>query len=173
MDTTAHDSQARYDTRDRNLRYDEVVVAEEVRDDGVPQIARLVSVAAGAIVAVVGLLALLAIDWGVAEVDRPIYEVGGMTFSPVMAVITATIGVLLILVGAARSGEGKIAMGAIVASLGAAMLLVGDLENRWQVSDGQGWLALIVGVVFVVAGILAERRHVVRRQGRTHQADVR
>ncbi len=174
MNTTAHDSQTRYGARPGDSRYDEVVVADEVeRDDAVPQIARLASVAAGAVVAIIGLLALLGVDWEAAEVDRPVHEAAGMTFTPIMAVLTAVVGVLLILVGAARSGEGKIAMGAIVASLGAAILLVGDLENRWQVSDSQGWLALVVGLVFVVAGILAERRHVVRRQGRAHHTEVR
>ncbi len=157
----------------RGARSDQVVVSDEVRrDDGVPQAARLIALAAGAIVTIIGLFAVLEVDWANAEADAPVYEVAGMTFTPVVAAITAVLGPLLIGVAASRASEGKIAMGAIVASLGVAMLLVNDLGNRWQTSDSQGWLALAVGVVFVVAGVLSERRHVVRRSAREVSRDV-
>ncbi len=167
---TTHDSPNQPDAR---RSYDETVVADEIhRDDAVPQAARLIALAAGAIVAIVGLFAVLSVEWGTAEVDSPTYDVLGMTFTPVLAVVTAVLGVLLILTAASRSSEGKIAMGAIVASLGAAILLVNDLENRWQVQDTQGWLALVIGIVFIVAGILTERGRVVRRQARAVHHDA-
>lgn len=153
--------------------HDDVVVAEEVRSgDGVPQAARLIALAAGAIVTVIGLFAVLKVDWAEAELDRPVYDVSGMSFTPIVAAITALLGLVLLAVAASRGSEGKIAMGAIVASLGAAMVLMGDLESRWQTTDAQGWLAIVIGVVFVAAGILSERRHVVRRQERVVRRDV-
>jgi hypothetical protein len=155
-----------------DARRREEVRREEVRrDDTVPQIARLTALAAGAIVAIIGFLALMRVDWGTAEVDAPAYDVLGMSFTPVVAGVTAFLGLLLILAAASRTGEGKIALGAVTASLGAAILLVADLENSWQVGDDQGWLALIVGGVFVAAGILTERTQVTRR--RDHQIDLR
>lgn len=171
MHTTTHDPD-RY-ASGRDAYFNEVSAADEVRtENGVAQAARLIALAAGAIVAIIGLFAVLEVDWGTAEIDRPVYEVAGMTFSPVVAGITAILGVILIAVAASRASEGKIAMGAIVASLGAAMLLVDDLDVRWNTSDGQGWLALSVGMVFVVAGILSERRSVVRRSERAVVRDV-
>ena len=169
MHTTTHGS-GRYDAR-RDVFVDEVATDEVRSESGVPQAARLVALAAGAIVAIIGLLAVLEVDWSVAEVDSPVYEVAGMTFTPVVAGITAFIGVILIAAAASRTSEGKIALGAIVASLGAAMLM-SDLGNRWQTNDSQGWLALAVGVVFIVAGILSERREVVRRSQRAVARDV-
>jgi hypothetical protein len=157
--TTTHGS--RQMATGRDVFVDEVAT-DEVRESGVPQAARLIALAAGAIVTIIGLLAVLKVDWAEAQADSPLYDVAGMTFTPVVAGVTAVLGLILIAVAASRGGEGKFAMGAIVASLGAAMLLVGDLGTRWQTSDGQAWLALAVGGVFIVAGILSERREVVR-----------
>jgi hypothetical protein len=123
-------------------------------------------------VTIIGAFALLKVDWSVAEAGAPLYEVAGMTFSPVAAVVTAVLGLILIATAASRASEGKIAMGAVVASLGVALLLINDLETRWNTSDGHGWLALSVGLVFVVAGILSERRQTVRRSERAVVRDV-
>lgn len=170
MHTTTHGS-GRFDAR-RDVYVDEIATDEVRTESGVPQAARLVALAAGVIVAIIGLLAVLEVDWSGAEVDSPVYEVAGMTFTPVAAGIAAFTGMILIAAAASRGSEGKIAIGAAVAALGAAMLLVSDLGNRWQTNDSQGWLALAAGVVFIIAGILSERREVVRRSQRAVARDV-
>ena len=50
------------------------------------------------------------------------------------------------------------------AALGAAMLLLEDVGTSWNVTDRHGWLALLVGGVFVIAGLLSERRDLVQRR---------
>ena len=148
----------------QDQRVGEVVVDDRVsHDDGVSQVARLVALAAGAIVTIVGLVALLGIDWDVAELDSPVAEVGDMTFTPVVAGATTLLGVLLLVAAASRNGEGRVALGAITACLGGAIVLA-DLENRWQVTETQGWVLVAVGVVFVIAGILGHADTVVSRR---------
>ena len=142
----------------------EVVVDDQVRhDDGVNQVARLVALAAGAVVTIVGLVALLNIDWDAAELDSPVTEVGSMTFTPVVAGATTFLGIVLMLAAAARSGEGRVALGAITACLGAAIVLA-DLQDRWHVTEGQGWALVAVGVVFIIAGLIGHGTSVSRRQ---------
>ena len=151
----------------QDQRVGEVVVDDQVRhDDGVSQVARLVALAAGAIVTIVGLVALLGIDWDVAELDSPVTEVGDMTFTPVVAGVTTFLGVLLLAAAASRGGEGRVALGAITACLGAAIVLA-DLESRWQVTESQGWALVAVGVVFVIAGIIGHPDTVVTRRQQT------
>lgn len=149
----------------------EVVVDDQVRhEDGVPQVARLVALAAGAIVTILGLVALLGIDWDAAELDSPITEIGDMTFTPVVAGATTLLGVLLLAAAASRNGESRVALGAITGCLGAAIVLA-DLEPRWHVTEAQGWVLVAVGIVFVVAGILDRSNTVVSR--RQQVVDVR
>jgi hypothetical protein len=143
---------------------EQVVVDDQVRhDDGVPQVARLIALAAGAIVTILGLVALFGIDWDVAELDSPITEIGDMTFTPVVAGATTLLGVLLLAAAASRNGEGRVALGAITGCLGAAIVLA-DLEPRWHVTETQGWILVAVGIVFVVAGILDRGDTVVSRR---------
>ena len=146
-------------------RVGEVVVDDQVRrDDGVSQVARLIALAAGAIVTIVGLVALLNIDWDVAEIDSPVTEVGDMTFTPIVAGITTFLGILLLAAAAARGGEARVALGAITACIGGAIVLADDLESRWQVTESQGWALVAVGVVFVLAGIIGHADSVVTRR---------
>lgn len=142
----------------------DVYVADEVHhDDAVPQIARVIALAAGAIVTILGLVALFGIDWDAAELDGPITEIGSMTFTPVVAGATTFLGVLLLAAAASRNGEGRVALGAITGSLGAAILLA-DLEPRWHVTGTQGWILVAVGIVFVISGILDRSDRVVTRR---------
>ena len=85
-------------------------------------------------VTILGLVALLGIDWEAAELDSPITEIGDMTFTPVVAGATTLLGVLLLAAAASRNGEGRVALGAITGCLGAAIVLA-DLEPRWHVTD--------------------------------------
>lgn len=145
-------------TREANPTGTDDVVVDQYRvDDTRRQVSRLVALVAGGIVAVIGLAALFQLDWGNAELDGPVIEVAGMTFTPVVAAITTALGLLLLAVAAGRRGEGRIGLGAIVAVVGAAMLLVDRIETSWSVNDRHGWLALVVGLIFVVTGIFSDR----------------
>lgn len=150
------------------------VVRDEVRhDEGVAQVSRLIALVGGAVVTVLGAIALIGIDWGSADLaaDAPVTEVAGMPFTPVVAGATTFLGILLLLTAASRSGEGRVAMGAITASLGAAIVLA-DLREQWNVEDSQGWILLVVGVVTVLTGLVDRGDTVVsRRQERV--IDVR
>lgn len=155
-----------HEVQDGDRRVEGDVVRDEVRhDEGVAQLARLIALAGGAVVTILGLIALIGIDWGSSELaaDAPVTEVAGMPFTPVVAGATTFLGLLLLLAAASRSGEGRVAMGAITASLGAAIVLA-DLRQQWNVEDAQGWILLVVGVVTVLTGMVDRGETVVSRR---------
>jgi hypothetical protein len=145
--------------------HDEVLVDDRVRDRaGLSQAARVVALVAGAVVAVVGLIAALRIDWGAAEFDGPVMSAAGMPFTPTSAVITAVLGFFLIGAAASHDSAARITLGAITGALGAAILLLDGVGTSWNVTDRHGWLALIVGGVFVAAGLLSERQDLLQQR---------
>jgi peptidoglycan/LPS O-acetylase OafA/YrhL len=141
----------------------DIVVDEVRRGDGLGRAVQIVALVAAGIVTVLGIAALLSIDWSVATANGPAVGVAGLTFTPVVAAVTTMLGVLLI--GAAVSdGDVRIALGGLVGAIGLAILLfAGSGSTGNQLSDGHGWLALAVGVVFVAAGVLAADHRLTQR----------
>ena len=91
-------------------------------------------------------------------------QAADMPFSPTTALFPSVLGFFLIGAAASHDSPARITLGAITAALGAAILLLEDVGTSWNVSDRHGWLALLVGGVFVVAGLLSERRDLVERR---------
>lgn len=147
---------------------DEVVVSDRVSDrSGLARAARMLALVVGAGVTLLGLVAALRVDWEAAEYDAPLVSVADYTFTPTTAVVTAGLGLLLIGAAAAYFSPARITMGAIVATVGVAILLADDLATGWNVSDRHGWLALLVGVVFIGAGLLSEHTDIEHRRAVT------
>jgi hypothetical protein len=149
----------------------ETVMADEVvdRPDGPATLARIIGLVTGAAVTILGIVALAKVDWQNAEIDRPLVAIQSMTFSPVVAGVTVAIGLVLILLAAARDGGTQVAFGAILAVLGVAILFADELHRSWSVTDRNGWLALGIGAITLLCGFLAHgRRAVVRRRAETY-----
>lgn len=148
----------------------ETVVADEVvdRPDGPATLARIIGLVTGAAVTILGIVALAKVDWQNAEIDRPLVAIQNMLFSPVVAGVTVAIGLVLILLAAARDGSTQVAFGVVLAVLGAAILFSDELHRSWSVTDRNGWLALGIGAVTLLCGLLANgRRAYVRRRAET------
>ncbi|MEO6627167.1 MAG: hypothetical protein ABIP03_01220 [Aquihabitans sp.] len=142
-----------------NQTHEDAQFAEEQvveRVNGPALMGRTIGLVVGGAVTLVGAIALAKIDWADAELDAPMVAFGGMTFTPVVAGLTAAIGLILILMAAGRGGDGSIAAGAIVATLGVGIVAVEELRRSWTVTGRQGWFAIAVGVVFVLSGLLAQ-----------------
>jgi hypothetical protein len=144
----------------------EVVVTDEsvTRIDGVAQVARILALIVGAAITIVGVMALVRIEWDGAEADLPVVEVAEMPFTPAVAIATTAIGVVLIAVAAGRSADMRLAVGGLLGTLGLAILFLDELQSSWNVVERTGWLAIGTGVVFLLAGLLAEGRVVERRR---------
>ena len=150
---------------------DELVYEEVDRRDGPSQIASLLAVAAGAVVLVVGIVAAARIDWNGMTSDRldePLSSVMRMTFTPIMAIGTIVIGLVLILLAALRAGRGEIVVGTMLAAVGIAIVAVDDVQASWNVGDRHGYLALGVGLVFILAGLITDHGTHLRRSYSRH-----
>jgi hypothetical protein len=157
--------QSHVPTEDRSR---EAVVASEYEDayeEGSPaiaNIARFLAVIAAAILTVVGLIAMARIDWD-AGMDAPAVGVADMAFTPEVAIATVVLGLLAIGCAAARDGDVRMTMGAIISAVGVAILLLNGDGNELQLGDRHGWLAFGVGAVLAVSGLLAPRGFISRR----------
>jgi uncharacterized membrane protein HdeD (DUF308 family) len=124
---------------------------------------RVVAGAAGAVMLVIGLVAVARLDWSQGFDAFPV-EVAGMPFSPLVAIVTAVAGLLALVAGAVWDRESKLVMGGVLICVGIAVFIA-DTASRADLVDRHGWMALVVGIVLVAAGLLlrppARRRTVV------------
>lgn len=125
-------------------------------------IARIVAAAAGGILLIVGLVGLARINWVDGFDMASAVEVGGMTYTPAVALGTAILGLLALFAGASWDRDSKLVMGGVLLCVGIAILSVG---GSWQigVAEGHGWLAIVVGVVQLLAGVLVRPVRPIRR----------
>lgn len=133
------------------------------RTDGVSQALRVVALVAATIVTVIGLIALLRVEWSAADWDTPIVRVADLAFTPAVAGITAALGFVLIIGAALRSGTARIWLGAVLTTVGIVLVLAEGVESRWHVGDRHGWLAVGIGVVFLITGLLTDGRRIAGR----------
>jgi hypothetical protein len=142
--------------------------AYEDRSSVIGNLARLVAVAAAGVLTIVGLVAVARIDWD-QGMDAPSVRVGEMPFTPEVAIATAVLGVLAIGCAAAWWSDLRLTMGAVLAAIGVAILLLNGDGNELELVDRHGWLVLGVGAVLALSALLApgglvSRRSVSRRR---------
>ena len=134
--------------------------------EGLNTALRAVAALAGAVATVFGVVALIRIDW-TDGFDSAAVRVADVVFTPKVAVATAVLGLIALAAGAARGRTPKLVVGAVLACVGAAILLAGDSRADWEVESAHGWLALGVGAVLIVAGLLMRNYWVAQRTVRT------
>jgi hypothetical protein len=130
---------------------------------------RIVAMVAAGVAVVMGLIALLRVDWGVG-LDGPAVDVAGMAFTPWVAIITVAVGVVA-LAAAAFPGRGsKFVVGAVLACGGIGIIAASDANRaNLDVERAHGWLALLVGAVLVLSGLLLRNSRTTRRRVRAGQ----
>jgi hypothetical protein len=152
---------------------DRVEVYEDEYDDqgaeALVNIARFVAVIAAGILLVIGIIAAIEIDWDPAGFDAPAVEVAGMSFTPEVAVATVVLGLIALGAAAVRAGDVRLTIGALLAALGVGIILATDGTNDLALADRHGWLAVSVGAVIAISGLLSPRGGVVRRRRAYHE----
>jgi hypothetical protein len=141
-------------------------VSEEVRADGPSQLARVIAAVTGFAMTILGIAAVVGIEWDGMTRDRfdePMAEVFDMAFTPVTALVTLGVGLVLLVIAAARMAGAAMVFGALLAAVGVAILAVDGTHSSWQVADRHGWVALAAGLVFLLAGLIMENGWSVRR----------
>lgn len=142
-----------------------VVVSDEVVDATAPvgPIARIIALAAAALLAIVGLVACVQIDWSQDGFDAASVQVLDITFAPITAVAVAALGLLAIAVSVGRIGEGRVVMGAILTVLGLVVIIADGGPSELELTDRLGWFTTGVGVILLLAGLASSGRLAVRR----------
>ncbi len=125
---------------------------------------RLIGLAAGAVALLIGVAALLRLDWG-AGLDAHAVEVLGVAFTPVVAIVTTVAALVAMAAAATPERSSKLVVGAVLACVGAAIVLASDANRaNVDVERAHGWLALGVGAVLVVTGLLLRRSWATHRR---------
>jgi hypothetical protein len=143
------------------------VYEDEYGDQGalsLVNMARAVAMVAAGILLVIGVIAVIEIDWDPGGFDAPPVEVAGMTFTPEVAVATIVLGLIALGAAAVRTGDVRLTVGALLVALGVGLILATDGTNDLALSDRHGWLALGVGAVIAISGLLTSGAVVHRRR---------
>ncbi len=114
---------------------------------------RVIGGVAGAVPFVIGLIAVVRLDWA-QGFDAPPVEVAGMPFTVGVALATVVGGLFALVAGASWDRESKLVVGAILVCIGIAVFLAGPTTGRLAVIDRHGWMAVYVGGVLVAVGLL-------------------
>jgi len=133
--------------------------------EGANAVLRGIAAAAGGVATVIGIVALIRIDWTDGLSSAPA-DVAGMAFTPAVAIATTVIGLIALAAGAAADKASKLAIGALLVCVGVAILVAGDSRADFDLETAHGWFAVIVGAVVLLAGLLMRNRWVSRRSVR-------
>ena len=134
--------------------------------EGLNAALRAVGAIAGGVATVIGIVALIRINWNNGFDSAPA-DVVGMLFTPAVAIATTVLGLIALAAGAAYDRTSKLVVGAILACVGLGILIAGTSRSDWDLESGHGWLSLAVGAVLVVTGLLMRRSYSMRRTVRS------
>jgi hypothetical protein len=130
---------------------------------------RFVAVVAAAVPTVIGLIALAKFTWsgvGATGLDAPAVRVAGMWFRPWVAIATVVVGLIAMAAAASWDRQSKLFVGAILVAVGIAIVVANPTVEAIPLNNRMGWMAIIVGAVLAVVGLLTARP-IVRRAVRS------
>ena len=136
--------------------------------------AQLVAVLIGAAFVVLGIAALARTGFDTDHIMSPTREIIGFRHTPLLGAIEIAFGALLILAGVVPgAARALMAFLGVVAAVFGALLLVNVAPNRFHhwlgAGDPYGWMALIVGVVLLLAAFVSPEFGRGRRSRETRQ----
>jgi hypothetical protein len=127
-------------------------------------VARILAIVAAAVPTIVGLIAVAKVDWGGPGLDAPAVNVADMVFRPWAAIVTLVLGLLALLAAVSWDRESKLVVGAVLGCIGIAILAANPKIQDVAVNDRTGWMYVLVGVVLILAGLLARQGWTTRRR---------
>jgi hypothetical protein len=145
----------------------EVVTERYASSDALNLIGRFVAVVAAAVLTIIGLIALAKINWSPLGFSAPAVTVAGMIFRPWVAVATVVLGLLALAAAVSWDRESKLFMGAILVAVGIAIVVATPTVEGIPLNNRLGWLAIIVGGVLALVGVIAGQTWASRRVSRT------
>jgi len=149
-----------------NVAQPSSAVVEEQRSvrssEGANAVLRSIAALAGGVTTVVGIVALIRIEWTDGLSSAPA-DVAGIAFTPAVAIATLVIGLIALAAGASSDRSSKLAIGAILVCVGVGVLVAGTSRADFDLESAHGWFALVVGAVLLLAGLLMRNTWVSRR----------
>jgi len=122
----------------------------------------------GGAAVVLGLVALIRIDW-TNGLDSAAVKVLDIAFTPAVAIATVALGLVALIAGAVADRTAKLVVGVVLGCVGLGILLAGSRRSDWQLERAHGWMALVAGAVLLITGMLMrnywETRRSVRSEG--------
>jgi hypothetical protein len=152
---------------ERTVRQDDYQVAHRTPAFDLSIVLRVIGAVAAGVMTVIGLVAVAKVSWANDGFDAAAVDVAGMTFTPEVAVATAAAGVVALIAAALWDITSKLVVGGLLLVTGIVILLTGsdEVNANWTFENGQGWLAIAVGAILVVAAILMQMMWTSRRVG--------
>jgi hypothetical protein len=143
------------------------VVTDHRTGDVLNLVGRFVAVVAAAVPTIIGAIALADIQWSPLGFDAPPVTVAGMVFRPWVAIATVVLGLLALAAAVSWDRESKVFMGALLVAVGIAIVVANPTVEGIVLVDRMGWMAIIVGGVLAVAGLVTGRAWASRRVRRS------
>jgi hypothetical protein len=128
---------------------------------------RFVALVAAAVPTIIGLIALAKITWSPLGMDAPAVTVAGMTFRPWVAIATVVVGLFALAAAVSWDRESKLFTGGVLVALGIAIVVATPTVEGIVLNSRMGWMAMIVGAVLAVVGVVAGQTWASRRVRRT------
>ena len=155
--------------RDRQVGDERYGVASVVDDrrvtttsDPVNSILRALGAIAGGVAVVIGIVALIRVNWDAGFDAFPV-GVAGMAFTPAVAIATLVVGLIAVAAAVSPAREPKLAVGGILTCVGLGILIAGSSRSKLDLVARHGWFALAIGVVLLLTGLLMRDRLETRR----------
>ncbi len=142
------------------------VVTDHRTGDLLNLVGRFVAVVAAAVPTIIGAIALADIQWSPLGFDAPPVTVAGMVFRPWVAVATVVLGLLALAAAVSWDRESKLFMGALLVAVGIAIVVANPTVEGIVLVDRMGWMAIIVGGVLALVGLITGRTWASRRVSR-------
>jgi predicted membrane channel-forming protein YqfA (hemolysin III family) len=108
-------------------------------------------------------IALAQTDWSGSGFDAPAVTVADMTFRPWIAVATVVLGIMALAAAASWDRESKIFTGAILVAVGIVIVVATPTVEAVALSSRMGWMAILVGGIIAVVGLIAGQTWASRR----------
>jgi hypothetical protein len=115
---------------------------------------RVLAAIAAAIPLIIGLVAVARVDWSNGGFDAPAVDVGGMTFTPGVAVGTAVLGVIALLAAASRDRASKLVMGAIFVCAAITIAIAQPANDNVILEDDHAWMFGLAGAALILIALL-------------------